>query len=94
MDALMSSITILTTISAVLLAILMIIYIRNLGKFKSGLLTGLLIFTALFFIQNIVSLYYYITMMNYYVPAVKIHVFIFSLLQTIAFAIMLWITWE
>jgi len=94
MDALMNSITILTALSVILLAALIIIYVKNLKKFKSKLLIGLLIFTLLFFAQNIVSLYYYITMMSYYVPAVKGHVFILSLLQTIAFAVMLWITWE
>lgn len=39
-------------------------------------------------------IYYYLTMMDYYVPAVEIHAFIFTLLQTIGFAILLKITWE
>jgi len=33
-------------------------------------------------------------MMEYYAPEVEIHVLILTLLQTIAFAILLKITWE
>jgi len=32
--------------------------------------------------------------MDYYVPAVELQVFILALLQTIAFAVLLKITWE
>ena len=91
---LMALTTILAAISALILAALSYIYIRNLRKIRSNFTIGLLIFALLFLIQNIVSLYFYLTMMDYYVPAVELHVFIFTLLQTIGFAILLKLTWE
>ena len=94
MAMLMNLTTILTALSALMLAALLHVYIKNLKRIKSSFTAGLLIFALLFLIQNIVSLYFYLTMMDYYVPAVELHVFIFTLLQTIGFAILLKLTWE
>ena len=86
--------TFLTGISTLLLLGLAYIYYKNLKKIKSNFTIGLFIFALLFLIQNLISIYYYITMMKYYAPEVEIHVFILTLLQTIGFAILLKITWE
>lgn len=94
MNALQSAITIITGINAALLIALVVMYAKNLAKIKSKLLVGLMVFATVFLIQNLVSLYYYVTMMAYYVPEVEIHIFILTLLQTIAFSIMLWINME
>ena len=94
MPILMTLTTILTAISTLILAALLHVYIKNLRKIKSSFTIGLMIFAILFLLQNIVSLYFYLTMMDYYVPAVELHVFIFTLLQTIGFAILLKLTWE
>ena len=95
MESLIMNITtILTGISTILLLGLLFIYYKNLRKIKSNFTIGLFIFALLFLIQNIISLYYFITMMNYYAPEVEIHVFILTLLQTIGFGILLKITWE
>ncbi len=93
-SVLMKIITILTVISTLLLLGLLYVYYKNLKAAKSKFTIGLFVFALLFLIQNIVSLYYYLTMMGYYVPEVEKHVFIFTLLQTIGFAILLKITWE
>ena len=94
MAMLMNLTTILTALSALMLAALLHVYIKNLKRIKSSFTAGLLIFALLFLIQNIVSLYFYLTMMDYYVPEVELHVFIFTLLQTIGFAVLLKLTWE
>ena len=86
--------TVLTGISTLFLLGLLYVYIKNLKHVRSNFTIGLLIFAVLFLIQNLVSLYYYITMMKYYAPEVEIHVFIITLLQAIGFAILLKITWE
>ena len=86
--------TILAGISTILLLGLIYVYYRNLRKIKSNFTIGLLIFAVLFLVQNLISLYYFITMMNYYSPEVEIHAFILTLLQTIGFGILLKITWE
>jgi len=86
--------TLLTGVSTLLLLGLISVYLRNLRRIPSFFTSGLLIFALLFFIQNVVSLFYFITMRNYYVPEVEIHVFILTLLQTIGFGTLLKITWE
>jgi hypothetical protein len=94
MNFIMSATTVLTAISALLLVILLAVYFRNARRVKSKLLWGLIIFSLIFLAQNVFSLYYSLTMMEYYVPAVEFHILIFSILQTVAFSVMLYITWE
>ena len=95
MESLIMNITtILAGISTLLLLGLLYVYSKSLKKIKSKFTAGLFIFALLFLIQNLVSLYYYITMMKYYSPEVEIHVFILTLLQAMGFAILLKITWE
>ena len=84
----------LTFLSTLLLLGLLYVYYRNLKSAKSKFTIGLFIFAALFLIQNLVSLYYFITMMGYYAPEVEMHVFILTLLQTFGFGILLKITWD
>ena len=86
--------TVLAGISTLLLFGLLYVYSKNLKTIKSKFTIGLFIFALLFVIQNIISLYYYITMMKYYSPEVEVHVFIITLLQTIGFLVLLKITWE
>lgn len=94
MAMLMNITIVLTAISILALGGLLHIYIKNLRTAKSKFTIGLFIFAVLFLIQNLVSLYYYITMMEYYSPEVEVHVFILTLLQAIAFLILLKISWE
>jgi len=94
MAMLMNATTILTGISVLLLLGLLYVYYKNLREIKSKFTIGLFVFALLFLIQNFISLYYYLTMMDYYSPEVEIHVFILALLQIIAFLILLKITWE
>lgn len=94
MAMLMNVTTILAIVSVVVLSMLLHIYIKNLKKIKSKFTIGLLVFALLFLLQNLVSIYYYLTMMKYYTPEVEVHVFILTLLQSIAFLILLKITWE
>ena len=95
MESLIMNITTaITAVSTIFLLGLLYVYSKNLKKIKSRFTIGLLIFALLFLLQNLISLYYYITMMKYYAPEVEIHVFILTLLQTIGFAILLKITWE
>ena len=94
MVAVMMGTTILTVISSIILLILLFIYGRNLRKIPARFTQGLFIFALVWFIEKLVSLYYYLTMMNYYVPAVSMQVFFLSLLQTVALFILLKITWE
>ena len=94
MAFLMSITAALTGISVLLLLGLLYVYSKNLRRAKSKFTIGLFVFALLFLAQNLVSLYFYLTMMEYYVPAVELHVFIFTVLQTLGFFVLLKITWE
>ena len=95
MESLIMNITTaITAVSTIFLLGLLYVYSKNLKKIKSRFTIGLLIFALLFLFQNLISLYYYITMMKYYAPEVEVHVFILTLLQAIGFLILLIITWE
>ncbi|MBI2652750.1 hypothetical protein HYX00_04765 [Candidatus Woesearchaeota archaeon] len=93
-STIMNVTTIITAVSTIFLLGLLHVYYKNLRQAKSKFTIGLFLFALLFLIQNLVSLYYYITMMKYYAPEVEAHVFILTLLQAIGFLILLKITWE
>lgn len=93
-STIMNVTTIITAVSTIFLLGLLYVYYKNLRQAKSKFTIGLFLFALLFLIQNLVSLYYYITMMKYYAPEVEAHVFILTLLQAIGFLILLKITWE
>ena len=86
--------TAITAVSTIFLLGLLYVYYKNLKQAKSKFTIGLFLFALLFLVQNLVSLYYYITMMEYYAPEVEVHVFILTLLQAVGFMILLKITWE
>ena len=94
MALLMNISAILTMISIVILIILLSIYFNNLRKIKSKFTIGLLLFALLFLIEKLISIYFYITMMDFYSPQVTPHVFTISIIQSIALLILLKITWE
>jgi hypothetical protein len=94
MEPLMGITASLTALSSLLLIALLTIYAKNLRKVKSKFTIGLVLFALLLLAQNLASLYFYFTMMGYYVPQVTLHVFILTLLQVIAFSILLKISWE
>ena len=94
METIMMWTHILMGVSTLALLGLLYIYAKNLQQVKSKFTAGLFIFALLFLLQNAVSLYYYITMMQFYVDDVAVHVFVLTLLQTVAFVLMLKISWE
>ncbi len=95
MESFIMNVTIaITAISTIFLLGLLYVYYKNLRQAKSKFTIGLFLFAVLFLIQNLVSLYYYTTMMKYYTPEVEVHVFILNILQAIGFAVLLKITWE
>lgn len=86
--------TLLAGVNAVLLLSILYVYVRNLFRSRTVFTIGLSLFAGLFLLQNLVSLYFFLTMTPYFVDAVELHVFILTLLQTLAFAIFNWITWK
>ncbi len=94
MEPLLTATTILSFISSIFIIGLLYFYMKNLSMIKSSFTIGVFVFALLFLLQNILSIYFYFTMMDFYVAQVQVHVLTLTILQTIAFAVLLKITWE
>ena len=86
------SITIgLVVLNIVVLLYLFFIQLRIVNKFKSGFAIGLFLFILVFLIENIVSLYFYLTMMHLYAVGTDLPVFVLKALESLALLIYLWL---
>ena len=94
MATLMQLSTYITGVNILLILSLLYVYVRNFTKIKTLFTSGLLLFALLFLVQNIVALYYSVTMMPLYAEGVETFVFIYSVLQSVAFIILNYITWS
>jgi len=94
MAILMELTLLLNALSILSLIGLLYVYFKNLQKIKSKFTIGLVIFAMFFLAQNLLSLYFNITMMEQYAPMFELYECVFTILQTIAFAVLLIITWE
>ena len=94
MEFVMKATFVLTIVNIVLLLALSYVYGRNWVKMRSTFTAGLLLFTLAFLVQYLVSFYFYMTEMQYFVDMVSMHVFVLTVLQTIAFAILNGISWS
>jgi len=94
MEFVMKATFVLTAANMVLLLMLTYVYGRNWARMKSSFTAGLLLFTVAFLAQYIMSFYFYVTNMDYYVEMVSMHVFILTILQTLAFTVLNAISWS
>ncbi|MBS3142225.1 hypothetical protein J4464_02440 [Candidatus Woesearchaeota archaeon] len=94
MALLMTLTTVVTAVNVLLIIALLNVYVRNMMKIRSGFTMGLFVFALLFLIENIVSLYFFVTMMPYYAMDIEGFVFVLKTLQMLAFATLTWITYK
>jgi len=94
MEFVMKATFVLTIVNIILLLLLTYLYGRNWAKLRSSFTAGLLLFTAAFLVQYVMSFYFYVTNMDYYVHMVSMHVFVLTLLQTVAFTVLNAISWS
>jgi len=90
----METAIILEAINILLLIFLMYVYVQNYKEMKTNLGLGLIIFSAFLFLQNAIALYFHLMMVNYYSPDVMVHAMILNGAQTIALAVLAWVTWK
>ena len=88
----------LTFISAslnlILLAALLYPSARNFSKTRSSIAAGLMLFIVIFLIENIVAVYFHLTMMNLYTSPVQFQAMVLRVIQTISFATLLLVTYK
>lgn len=94
MEFVMKATFVLTVVNIALLLLLAYVYGKNWMRIRSGFTAGLLLFTIAFLAQYIMSFYFYVTSMDYFVEMVSMHVFILTILQTLAFAVLSAISWR
>lgn len=94
MDMLMIVAKGLTVVNVLLILVLLYVYTKSVQKIRAPFTIGLLAFALLFLVNNIICLYFYITMQPYYAPGAEIFAVVLSATQTVAFATLAWITWK
>jgi hypothetical protein len=94
MGAIMTLSTMVTGINILLILLLLYVYGRNFLKTRSDFAAGLLIFAGIFLLMNLVSFYYFISMMPYFVLEVQPYMLMLHMLQMAGFIVLNWITWR
>jgi hypothetical protein len=80
----------LTALNVLLLLAIVGFNARSYAKMRAEYTLFVLVFAAIFLLQNIVGAYYMLTNMEFYVEAVTTHMLVLSGLQTVAFSGLLW----
>ena len=80
-----------STINVLLLIGLLWIYSSSFRKVRAEFTAGLLFFAGLFLVQNLISLYSFLTMFMYYAAGVTWIVLTITIVQTAGLGIVLWI---
>lgn len=81
-------------INAVLLAVLLVLYLRIWRQVNSRFTLGLAAFAFVLLAQCGIQLYFFATMMDYYVPGLDVLVLVQNLLMTLALVFLVFVTWS
>jgi hypothetical protein len=79
-----------SSINVLLLIGLIWIYASSFRKVRAQFTAGLLFFAALFLVQNLISLYSFLTMFMYYAAGVTGIVLAITVVQTAGLGVILW----
>ena len=82
----------LAVVNVVLLVYLAVVHLRMARSVSSSFTLGLLMFVIVFLIHNILAAYFYLTMRALYAPGTELPVLVITSIETVAFAIFVWIT--
>lgn len=80
-----------TGLNLVILTVLFSLYLSSYRKIRANFTMGLLIFTGIFMVQKLVSLYLLVTMM-YLDSLLGMPMFILEVLEALSFSVLLWLT--
>ena len=92
--AIMELVLVFEIISVLLLLFLLSVYISNYRQMKIVLGMELIIFSAFLLLQNLLGLYFHIAKIDYYSSEVMDHAMVLSAIQTLALAVLAWVTWK
>jgi len=81
-------------VNILLLLFLLFVYAQNYRQMKCAFSLGLMVFAGFFLVQNLIAVYFHLTMMEYYSRLVMQHAFVLAGIQTVALAALAWVTWR
>jgi len=82
------------TVNVLLVLFLLKVYVENYRQMKTPLGLGLIIFSGFLLLQNITAAYFHFTMVDYYSTEVMAQAFVLTGLETVALAVLSWVTWK
>jgi hypothetical protein len=92
LDSFMLSTYVAAAANIVLLLVILYPSIVNLIKTRSTVPTLLVLFSLIFLVQNIVAIYFHMTVP--YTTAVEFEVMVLTVLQTVGFGALAWVTYR
>ncbi len=82
----------LVLVSALLMAILVVTYVRNFGRVRSKFVVGLMTFSVFLFLENLVAAYFYYDLAQSYGPPVATPLLVINVLGVLGLSTLLWTT--
>jgi len=79
-------------LNVVMLLGLIVIYGNSFRKVRAEFTAGLLFFSVIFLVQNLMALYSYVTMFMYYADAVAGLVLAITIAQTAGLTVLIWLS--
>jgi len=92
MDSVMGFTFTTSALNVLILLALLYAGITNFRKTGSSISAALLLFTLLFLLQNLVAIYFHLTVP--YTSAVEVEAAVLTVLQTVSFGTLLWATYK
>jgi len=81
-------------INIILLLLLLFVYVQNYRQMKSPFILGLILFALIFLVENVLGVYFHFMMVDYYSAEAMENARILMAVQTVALAILTWVTWR
>ena len=84
----------LEIVNVLLLAGILLAYVQNWRKIKAPITAALIVFAGLFLVQNLIGVALGSMGMMYFASEVEAYAMLLTAIQTVGFAVLLWVTWK
>ncbi len=93
-DVILQTAAVFSLINVLLLIALIAVYVNSFRKIRASFTAGLIFFSTMFLIQNLIALYSYLAMFMYYAADVSGLVLTITMVQTVGLAVLLWLSFR
>ncbi|MGA3296981.1 MAG: hypothetical protein ABSD41_05980 [Candidatus Bathyarchaeia archaeon] len=93
-DVILQTAAAFSLINVLLLIALIAVYVNSFRKIRAGFTAGLIFFSTMFLIQNLIALYSYLAMFMYYAAGVSGLVLTITIAQTVGLVVLLWLSFR